>query len=56
MSEYYRNIDVVTQSRYLEKLKLLGLEEKDDPYDITTVVVCTLDPTVHALIESLLTP
>ena len=33
MSEYYRKLDAVVQSRYLEKLKLLGLEEKDDPYE-----------------------
>ena len=33
MSEYYRKLDAVAQSRYLEKLKLLGLEEKDDPYE-----------------------
>ena len=32
MSEYYRKLDAVVQSSYLEKLKLLGLEEKDDPY------------------------
>ena len=30
MSEYYRKLDAVAQSRYLEKLKLLDLEEKDD--------------------------
>ena len=30
MSEYYRNLDAVAQSRYLVKLKLLDLEEKDD--------------------------
>ena len=33
MTEYYRKLDAVAQSRYLEKLKLLGLEEKDDPYE-----------------------
>ena len=33
MTEYYRELDAVAQSRYLEKLKLLGLEEKDDPYE-----------------------
>ena len=33
MTEYYRMLDAVAQSRYLEKLKLLGLEEKDDPYE-----------------------
>ena len=32
MSEYYRKLDAVAQSRYLEKLKLLRLEEKD-PYE-----------------------
>ena len=30
MSEYYGKLDAVAQSRYLEKLKLLDLEEKDD--------------------------
>ena len=33
MSKYFRKLDAVAQSRYLEKLKLLGLEEKDDPYE-----------------------
>ena len=33
MTEYYSKLDAVAQSRYLEKLKLLGLEEKDDPYE-----------------------
>ena len=31
MTEYYRKLDAVAQSRYLENIKLLGLEEKDDP-------------------------
>ena len=30
MSEYYRKLDAVVQSRYLEKLKLPDPEEKDD--------------------------
>ena len=30
MNEYYRKLDAVAQSRYLEKLKLLDPEEKDD--------------------------
>ena len=33
MTEYCRKLDAVVQSRYLEKLKLLGLEEKDGPYE-----------------------
>ena len=33
MSEYYRKLDAVAQSIYLQKLKLLGLEEKDNPYE-----------------------
>ena len=33
MSEYYRELDAVAQVRYQEKLKLLGLTEKDDPHD-----------------------
>ena len=32
MSHYYRSLDAVAQKRYLEKLKLLNLTEKDDPY------------------------
>ena len=30
MSEYCRKLDAVAQSKYLEKLKLLDPEEKDD--------------------------
>ena len=33
MSEYYRKLNAVAQSRYSGKLKLLGPEEKDDPYE-----------------------
>ena len=45
MTEYYRKLDAVAQSRYLEKLKLLGLEEKDDPYKASNSCVTTLtDP------------
>ena len=33
MTEYYRKLDAIAQSRYLENLKLLALEEKDDPYE-----------------------
>ena len=33
MTEYYRKLDAVVQSRYLGKLKFLGLEEKVDPYE-----------------------
>ena len=41
MSEYYIKSDAVAQSRYLEKLKLLGLEDKDDPYETTAVTATT---------------
>ena len=45
MSEYYRKLDAVAQSRYSGKLKLLGLEEKDDPYEAsnstTSSAICT---------------
>ena len=33
MSDYYKKLDSVAKTRYLEKLKLLGLDEMDDPYD-----------------------
>ena len=32
MSEYYKNLGAVAQKRYLEKLKLLDIALKDDPY------------------------
>ena len=32
MSSYYKSLDPIARTRYLEKLGLLGLEEKDDPY------------------------
>jgi hypothetical protein len=33
MSDYYGSLDCIAKVRYQEKLKLLGLSEKDDPYD-----------------------
>ena len=33
MSDYYKKLDSIAKARYLEKLKLLGLDEKDDPHD-----------------------
>ena len=33
MSEYLQKLDRIARERYLEKLKLLGLDEKGDPYD-----------------------
>ena len=33
MSDYYKKLDSIAKTRYLEKLKLLGLDEKYDPYD-----------------------
>ena len=33
MSDYYKKLDSIAKTRYLEKLKLLGLDEMDDPYD-----------------------
>jgi len=33
MSDYYKKLDSIAKTRYVEKLKLLGLDEKDDPYD-----------------------
>ena len=33
MSEYYKGLDAIAKARYQDKLKLLGLTEKDDPYD-----------------------
>ena len=32
-SDYYTKLDSIAKTRYLEKLKLPGLDEKDDPYD-----------------------
>ena len=32
MSEYFKSLDSIARSRYLEKLSLLGLTEKDDTY------------------------
>ena len=61
MSEYYRKLDAVAQSRYLEKLKLLRLEEKD-PYEASNSYnfiddlhdrlprPCTYNSTAHYLI------
>ena len=47
MTEYYRKLDVVAQSRYLENLKLLGLEEKDDPYEASIRVSHRCSVTVN---------
>ena len=33
MSDYYKKLDSIAKARHLEKLKLLGLDEKDDPHD-----------------------
>lgn len=33
MSQYYKSLEAVARTRYEEKLKLLGLTEKEDPYD-----------------------
>ena len=32
MREYYKSLDAIAQKKYLEKLKLLDLVIKDDPY------------------------
>ena len=32
MSEYYKSLLPVAATRYLAKLRVLGLEETDDPY------------------------
>ena len=32
MSEYYKTLPPVAKDRYLDKLKVMGLEEGDDPY------------------------
>ena len=34
-SDYLRALCPVAKSRYLEKLSVLGLEEKDDPYMVS---------------------
>ena len=51
MTEYYRKLDTVAQSRYLEKLKLLGLEEKDDPYEASNSCNFIDDMTKWPLVE-----
>ena len=33
ISDYYKKLDSIAKARHLEKLKLLGLDEKDDPHD-----------------------
>ena len=33
MSDCFRKLDRIAKTRYLEKLKLLGLDKTDDPYD-----------------------
>ena len=33
MSEYYKGLDSIAKARYQEKLNLLGLNEREDPYD-----------------------
>ena len=37
MSEYFRALCPVVKSRYSEKLSLLGLEKRDDPYATSNV-------------------
>lgn len=32
MSDYFQSLDSIAQSRYLEKLQLIGLSIEDDPY------------------------
>ena len=32
MSDYFRELDSLARKRYIDKLMLLGLTEKDDPY------------------------
>ena len=34
---YYKKLDSIAKTRYLQKLKLLGLDEKDGPYDPITL-------------------
>ena len=33
MSSYHKGLDCVAAARYVDKLRLLGLDLKDDPYD-----------------------
>ena len=47
MSDYFKALDPIAKTQYLDKLQLFGLKEEDDPYltsndnkfveDITTV-------------------
>ena len=32
MSDYYKSLDPIARSRYIEKLAYLNLQESDDPY------------------------
>ena len=32
MSDYFKALDPVAKTRYLDKLQLFGLKEEDDPY------------------------
>ena len=32
MSDYYRSLEALTKGRYIDKLRLLGLDEDGDPY------------------------
>ena len=34
MSDYLRSLDPVAQRRYTDRLKMLGLNEDDDPYSL----------------------
>ena len=33
MSKYFKNLDPIAQARYVDKLKLLGLDKSGDPYE-----------------------
>ena len=44
MSEYYKSLLPVAATRYLAKLRVLGLEETDDPYWTANSFVFALPP------------
>ena len=52
MSDYYKKLDSIAKARYLEKLKLLGLDEKDGPYDPITLWMTRLDGQLLSTVTS----
>uniref|UniRef100_A0A1X7T5A1 Uncharacterized protein n=1 Tax=Amphimedon queenslandica TaxID=400682 RepID=A0A1X7T5A1_AMPQE len=51
MSEYYKKLDAVAHKRYLEKLQLLDLGIKDDPYSLALDAIFIDDITKWPKVE-----